>query len=94
MARPEGSIVCPQDLGIGKLFENVAEGVETVGQLACLREMGCDFAQGYYFAKPLPSEAAAHCSRSTLAGKWITLTYFQPQRVSNLRFSVTPGEYV
>ncbi|CAA9442421.1 MAG: diguanylate cyclase/phosphodiesterase (GGDEF & EAL domains) with PAS/PAC sensor(s) [uncultured Rubrobacteraceae bacterium] len=36
----------------------VAEGVETEKQLACLREIGCDFAQGYYFARPLPSEEA------------------------------------
>jgi EAL domain-containing protein (putative c-di-GMP-specific phosphodiesterase class I) len=34
----------------------VAEGVETEEQLARLREMGCDLAQGYHFAKPLPSE--------------------------------------
>ena len=26
----------------------VAEGVETEGQLACLRELGCDVVQGYY----------------------------------------------
>jgi diguanylate cyclase (GGDEF)-like protein/PAS domain S-box-containing protein len=36
----------------------VAEGVETEEQLARLREMGCDLAQGYHFAKPLPSEDA------------------------------------
>ncbi len=30
----------------------VAEGVETAEQLARLREMGCEFAQGYYFSKP------------------------------------------
>jgi EAL domain-containing protein (putative c-di-GMP-specific phosphodiesterase class I) len=35
----------------------VAEGVESAEQLARLREMECDLAQGYYFAKPVPSES-------------------------------------
>ncbi|WBS04628.1 EAL domain-containing protein [Pseudoduganella sp. SL102] len=32
----------------------VAEGVETEGQLAFLRDMGCDKIQGYLFSRPLP----------------------------------------
>jgi len=35
-----------------------AEGVENERQVANLAAMGCDQAQGFYFSKPLPSEAA------------------------------------
>ncbi|HKP51684.1 MAG TPA: EAL domain-containing protein [Chloroflexia bacterium] len=32
-----------------------AEGIETTEQLSFLQELGCEFGQGYYFSKPLPS---------------------------------------
>jgi diguanylate cyclase (GGDEF)-like protein/PAS domain S-box-containing protein len=35
----------------------VAEGVETAEQLACVRRLGCDYVQGFYFSKAI--EAAA-----------------------------------
>ena len=44
------------DLAHNLGVEAVAEGVETAEQLARLREMECTSGQGYYFAKPLPSE--------------------------------------
>jgi diguanylate cyclase (GGDEF)-like protein len=34
----------------------VAEGVETETQLQVLRSLGCEFAQGYLFSKPVPPE--------------------------------------
>jgi diguanylate cyclase (GGDEF)-like protein len=37
----------------------VAEGVETAAQLEKLRSLQCEYGQGYFFSKPLPSEAAA-----------------------------------
>jgi EAL domain-containing protein (putative c-di-GMP-specific phosphodiesterase class I) len=39
-------------------MEVVAEGVEDEKQVALLEEMGCDFAQGFHFSKPLPPRAA------------------------------------
>ncbi len=35
-----------------------AEGIETPEQLAALRDLQCDYAQGYYFARPLPAAEA------------------------------------
>lgn len=41
-----------KDLGI----EVVAEGVEDNATLRLLRQLGCDRAQGFYIAKPLPRD--------------------------------------
>jgi EAL domain-containing protein (putative c-di-GMP-specific phosphodiesterase class I) len=35
----------------------VAEGVETADDLAAIRGLGCDLAQGYFFARPMPMQA-------------------------------------
>jgi EAL domain-containing protein (putative c-di-GMP-specific phosphodiesterase class I) len=36
----------------------VAEGTETIDQLRQLKELRCEFAQGYFFSKPLESNMA------------------------------------
>ena len=33
----------------------IAEGIESDGQLASLRGLGCDLAQGFLFARPMPA---------------------------------------
>jgi diguanylate cyclase (GGDEF)-like protein/PAS domain S-box-containing protein len=42
------------DLAANLGLRSIAEGIETKHQLDRLREFGCDQAQGYYFARPLP----------------------------------------
>lgn len=36
----------------------IAEGVETAEQLSLLRDLGCEYGQGYYFSRPVSLEAA------------------------------------
>ena len=44
-------------LASGLELNVIAEGVETEGQLAKLRELGCGAVQGYLFSRPQPAEA-------------------------------------
>jgi len=50
--------LCKAILGMAKALNLhvVAEGIETEYQQNFLREAGCDFAQGYYFAKPMSKD--------------------------------------
>ena len=49
-------------IGLGKALglTIVAEGVEHETEAEWLRAKGCDLAQGFVFARPLPAEEAAH----------------------------------
>lgn len=44
------------DLAHWRDISVVAEGVESKEQLEQLKETGCDFAQGYYLARPMPAD--------------------------------------
>jgi EAL domain-containing protein (putative c-di-GMP-specific phosphodiesterase class I)/DNA-binding response OmpR family regulator len=47
----------------------VAEGVETEEHYTSLREMGCDYGQGFFFAHPMPGEEATKYLESKISGK-------------------------
>jgi diguanylate cyclase (GGDEF)-like protein len=55
-------------------FKVVAEGVETETQAEILRQMGCNFFQGYFFSKPLvPADFVEYCRRSEAASHPISV---------------------
>ncbi|WP_419095971.1 putative bifunctional diguanylate cyclase/phosphodiesterase [Ureibacillus endophyticus] len=37
-------------------MEVIAEGVESIQQINILRDMGCDYIQGYFYSKPIPMD--------------------------------------
>ena len=45
-------------------LEVIAEGVETGGQLAQVRSLGCEYVQGYFFSKPVDRDRAAELLRT------------------------------
>lgn len=56
-------------------LSTVAEGVETKAQVERLREVGCDYAQGYFFSRPLPVEKFEALMKQELAGGKTEHTY-------------------
>lgn len=47
----------------------VAEGIETEGQCTILRELGCDFGQGYLFSPPVPLKSLKELCVNCVDGK-------------------------
>jgi len=56
--KDEGIVSAVIDLAHVLGMEPIAEGVESAEQATRLRELGCLLAQGNFFSKPLPAEAA------------------------------------
>ncbi len=73
---PESEIFFRAIVSMGHALgmEVVAEGVETEEQLALIIKLGCDEAQGYLFAKPMPAlEAGKLMLPSTLSSPLISI---------------------
>ncbi|HLH47248.1 MAG TPA: EAL domain-containing protein, partial [Acidimicrobiales bacterium] len=56
------------DLADAMGISSVAEGVETVEQLAGLQMLGCRLAQGYHFARPVPAEGFVDLLEDRMSG--------------------------
>ena len=57
------------DLGHSLDMAVTAEGVETIEQLDCLKQLGCDIYQGFLFSRPVPlAEFAGLLSRAISVG--------------------------
>jgi diguanylate cyclase (GGDEF)-like protein len=56
--RSDGAIVVSAVISMGKSLKHriIAEGVETLEQLAFLQAHGCDEGQGYYFSRPVVAQ--------------------------------------
>jgi EAL domain-containing protein (putative c-di-GMP-specific phosphodiesterase class I) len=60
---PEESALAAAIIRLGHTLhlQTVAEGVESPEQVAHLRRLGCQEAQGFLFAQPLPADQVADC---------------------------------
>jgi len=60
---PESMTIVESTIQLGKrlALTTTAEGVESPETLRALRELGCDLAQGYYFARPMSGEDTRTC---------------------------------
>lgn len=55
------------DMGRSLGVSTVAEGIETVGDWNLVRSLGCDIAQGFLIAKPMPAEELVGWTRNNRA---------------------------
>jgi EAL domain-containing protein (putative c-di-GMP-specific phosphodiesterase class I) len=56
------------ELGHNLGYKVTAEGVEDEGSFVFLRDIGCDYAQGYHIAKALPADGF---DRFVAEGRWV-----------------------
>jgi EAL domain-containing protein (putative c-di-GMP-specific phosphodiesterase class I) len=57
---PEATLLIAALVQLARIFklDTIVEGIEDEASLERLKDTGCDFCQGFYFAKPLSAEAS------------------------------------
>jgi sensor c-di-GMP phosphodiesterase-like protein len=68
LAITEAIIAMAHRLGL----EVIAEGVETLGQHNFLQPSGCEYLQGYFYARPMCAEAFIHYTQTEQATNTLT----------------------
>ncbi len=55
---PKGAIILSSVVTMAKQLnlKTIAEGVEVIEEVTLLKRIGCEMVQGYYYAKPMPSQ--------------------------------------
>lgn len=63
---PSNRAIVEASLGMARHLgmHSVAEGVEDLEDWSLLRQLGCDFAQGYFIARPMPGDAVTDWVRA------------------------------
>jgi EAL domain-containing protein (putative c-di-GMP-specific phosphodiesterase class I) len=72
-------------LGKNLRMKVVAEGVETREQMTLLKSLGCEFAQGYLFSRPLDAAAVARTLVASEANRYTLPQESAPQLVATER---------
>ena len=92
---PEDAAIVQSIVNLGHSFgiEVVAEGVETLGQLDHLIELGCDYGQGFLWSEAVDAAAAGALLKDTVAQPATAPAYRPPRapRRSDRRTSVGGG---
>jgi EAL domain-containing protein (putative c-di-GMP-specific phosphodiesterase class I) len=71
-------------------IETVAEGIEDADQASRMRDLGCTYGQGYYFARPMAPESiapdvpAVHAVRRSRRPTTAVARYLTPVRESSV----------